>query len=157
MKTIFTIIFILLTFYSQSPAQTVGIDRYDGSAGPIRSLRIVNPYQTQVVLYNRQGNEIERTLYKVDGSIEHTSSYFYNAEGLISGWKEYYGKEVANAEGLNKHAVFTYCSGKLSEVIVYREDSIAHKSTYVYDNQGKKVQEINSGPDAIFTARRYKY
>lgn len=159
MKTVFTIVFILLTFYSQSPAQTVEIRKgySDGLVGPIRSFRYVNSFQTQVVLYDRQGNEIERTLYKTDGSIEHQAYTSYNSAGLISGWKEYYGKGVANAEGLNKHAVFTYRSGKLSEVIVYREDSIASKSTYIYDNRGNKIQEINSGPDAIFTARSYKY
>ncbi len=144
-------------FYSYSIAQTVGVSKYDGSAGPIRSLRIVNSYQTQVVLYDRRGNEIERTLYKSDGSIEHTSSHFYNAEGLMSGWKEYYGKGVANAEGLNKHAIFKYRAKKLIEVIVYQEDSVAHKSTYVYDGRGNKIQEINSGPDAIITSRTYKY
>jgi antitoxin component YwqK of YwqJK toxin-antitoxin module len=76
---------------------------------------------------------------------------------LISGWKEYYGKGVANAEGLNKHAVYTYLAGKLIEVIVYRENSIAHKSTYVYDDRGNKIKELNSGPDAIFSSRSYKY
>ena len=126
MKTVFFIIFALLMFHSYLPAQTVGASKSDGLVGPVRSLRYVNPYQTQVVLYDRQGNEIERTLYKTDGSIEHQVNKFYNAEGLISGWKEYYGKGVANAEGLNKHAIFTYRAGKLMEVNVYREDSIAH-------------------------------
>lgn len=157
MKTVFFINFVLLLCHSYLPAQTIGVSKNDGLVGPIRSLRYVNPYQTQVVLYDRQGNEIERTLYKTGGSVEHQVNKFYNAEGLISGWKEYYGKGVANAEGLNKHAIFTYRAGKLMEVIVYREDSIAHKSTYVYDNRGNKVQEINSGPDAIFTSRSYKY
>ncbi len=105
MKTVCSIIFVLLMFHSYSPAQTVEISKSDGLVGPIRSFRYVNSFQTQVVLYDRQGNEIERTLYKPDGSIEHTSSYFYNADGLMSGWKEYYGKGVAYAEGINKHAI----------------------------------------------------
>jgi hypothetical protein len=157
MKTAFTILFALLMFYSHLSGQLVKIDKGYSSTKPIRSLKIVNPYQTQVVVFDRKGNEIERTLYKTDGTINHQVFSFYNDAGLKSGWKEYYGKGVANAEGLNKHATFKYRSGKLAEVIVYREDSIAHKSTYIYDQRGNKIQEINSGPDALFTDRNYKY
>ncbi len=157
MKTVFSIIFVLLMFHSYSPAQTVGAGKSDGSSRPIRALRYVNSFQTQVILFDRQGNVIERTLYKADGSVEHQSSHSYNADGLISGWKEYYGKGVANAKGLNKRAVFTYHAKKLIKVVVYRENAIAHKSTYVYDNRGNKINEITSGPDAIFTGRSYKY
>ncbi len=170
MKRIFSVIFVFLAFYCQSSAQFVERSKNDGLVGPVRSLRIVNfdcssspgicpenPYRTQVVLYDRKANEIERTLYEADGSIEHQVNSSYNAEGLQTGWKEYYGKGVANAEGLNKHAVYTYRSGRLAEVIVYQEKSIAHKSTYVYDARGNKILESNSGPDAITTSRNYKY
>ncbi len=75
MKTVFSIIFVLLMFHSYLPAQTVEVSKSDGLVGPVRSYRYVNSFQTQVVLYDRQGNEIERTLYKPDGSIEHTSSH----------------------------------------------------------------------------------
>jgi antitoxin component YwqK of YwqJK toxin-antitoxin module len=170
MKTVFSIIFVLLVFNGQFFAQTVGRSKSDGLAGQVHSLLIENfdcssslntclekPFNTNFVLYDRKGNEIERTLYKTDGSIEHQVNKSYNGEGLQNGWKEYYGKGVANAEGLKKHAIFTYRSGKLTEVVVYREDAIAHKSIYAYDNKGNKIQELNSGPDAIFTNRSYKY
>lgn len=170
MKRVFSIIFILLFSYSQLSAQTVGRNKSDGLNGAVRSVRIENfdcssspgiclekPYRTSTVTYDNWGNEIEQALYKADGSIEHLSNYSYNADGSMSGWKEYYGKGVANAEGLNKHAAFTYRSGKLAEAIVYREDSVAHKSTYVYDDRGNKIQELNSGEDALFTSRTYKY
>lgn len=170
MKRILSIIFIFLAFYCPLTAQFVERSKNDGLTGPIRSLRIVNfdcssasgicsenPYRTQVVLYDRKANEIERTLYKADGSIEHQVNSSYNAEGLQTGWKEYYGEGVANAEGLNKHAVYMYRSGRLAEVIVYQEKSIAYKSTYIYDERGNKILESNSGPDAITTSRSYKY
>lgn len=170
MKRIFFIIFVFLVFDSPSSAQFVERSKNDGLVGPIHSLRIVNfdcssvrsscrenPYRTQIVVYDRKANEIERTLHRADGSIEHQVNIFYNADGLQTGWKEYYGKGVTLAEGLNKHAVYTYRSGKLTEVIVYQEKSLAHKSIYVYDSQGNKIQEINSGPDAIITGRSYKY
>jgi hypothetical protein len=170
MKTVFFLIFAFLLFHGQFSAQTTGKIKSENLIGPVHSVRIVNfdcssrtnicqekPYRTQVVLYDRQKNEIERTLYKADGSVEHQVKKTYNSKGLQKAWKEYYGKGVANAEGLNKHAIFKYLSGKLVEVIVYREDSIAHKSTYVYDGRGNKIQEINSGPDALYTHRDYKY
>ncbi len=170
MKTVFSLIFVFLLFHGQFLAQTVGKSKSDDLIGPVRSIRIVNfdcssssgicqdkPFRIQVVLYDRQRDELERTLYKADGSIEHQVKNTYDSKDLQKGWKEYYGKGVANAEGLNKHAIFTYRSGKLVEVIVYREDSVAHKSTYVYDGRGNKIQEINSGPDAITTSRNYEY
>ncbi len=170
MKTVFSIVFVFVLFHSQFYAQTVGSVKSVSSIRPIRSLKIVNfncsfssatcsekPSRTQVILYDREENEIERTLYKADETIEHQVKNSYFANGLQKSWKEHYGKGVANAEGLNKRAFFTYRAGKLAEVIVYREDSIAHKSIYVYDSRGNKIQEINSGSDAVFTGRNYKY
>ncbi len=81
MKSVFSILFVFLMFYNQSPAQTVGRSYSDGSGGPIRSLRIVNAFQTQVVLYDRKGNEIERTLYKTDEPAQRRIIKEFGADG----------------------------------------------------------------------------
>jgi hypothetical protein len=123
-------------------AQSVTISdrKISGPFGPVHSIRTEafncsgdtteQPWRTDEVTYDRQGNETWRAYSNRDGSVGHQVSNTFDADGRMTGWNEYYGKSDFPPAGLHRHAVFTYSNGKIFQILVYSENVLEYKGTY---------------------------
>jgi len=136
-------------------AQTISDTIRDQLIGPVHTAQVVLAEITTIngkevetgrrthqrVVYDRRGNEIERINYG-GGSIENRTVHIIDANGRVSGWKEYEVVADRRGERLTSWSEWLYDKmGNRVEARVYRDGSLTHRTTATYNTAGLIIEE----------------
>ena len=95
----------------------------------------------QKVIYDRQGNELERINFRKDGSVENRSVRSYDSEGHFkgdTGFKTENGIEIST----NYRSELVYDErGNRVEALVYNKEELVQRTTSRYDSTNHLLEE----------------
>lgn len=163
---------IILTIPS-APAQTKWFLNTEHLNGPVHTVQIElselymvenkevesarRPHQR--VVYDRNGNEIERINFNRDGSIENRNVQIIDANGRIAGWEDYEPEAGGKRQHLTNRSEWIYDKrGNRSETRVYTQGNLSSRTIATYDTAGHLVTEtMITDNDTYKVTKRFTY
>src|SRR5262249_52431215 len=96
----------------------------------------------QKVVYDQRGNEIERINFNRSGSIENRAVHAIDANGRVSGWKEYEVDAGGSGERLTAWSEWLYDkTGNRVETRVYNDKGLTLQIMASYNAAGLVIEE----------------
>lgn len=173
MKTLSSGVLLVILTIPSSSAQTQWSQNTERLIGLVHTVQIEFSEVTVVenkevesgrrphhrVVYDRNGNEIERINFNQDGSPEDRTVHIIDANGRVAGWEEYELEGEGKRKRLTTRSEWTYDKdGNRIEARVYTQGALSSRTTAIYDSAKRLINETTITDNGSWkTTRKFSY